>query len=51
MSEIGPLIQMIALYAIPIMFAITFHEAAHGYAAKHFGDDTAHREGRIKVTS
>lgn len=49
MSEIGPLIQMIALYAIPITFAITFHEAAHGYAAKHFGDDTAHREGRISL--
>ncbi|MFN0315045.1 MAG: site-2 protease family protein [Burkholderiales bacterium] len=45
----GPLVQMIALYAIPIIFAITFHEAAHGYAAKYFGDDTAHREGRISL--
>ena len=49
MSNIGPLVQMIALYAIPIIFAITFHEAAHGYAAKYFGDDTAHREGRISL--
>lgn len=49
MSSIGPLVQMIALYAIPIVFAITFHEAAHGYAARYFGDDTAHREGRISL--
>ncbi|MSQ60854.1 MAG: site-2 protease family protein [Betaproteobacteria bacterium] len=45
----GPMVQMIALYAIPIIFAITFHEAAHGYVAKYFGDDTAHREGRISL--
>ncbi len=49
MNSIGPLLQMIALYAIPIIFAITFHEAAHGYVAKYFGDDTAHREGRISL--
>ncbi len=49
MSSIGPIIQMIALYAIPIIFAITFHEAAHGYAAKYFGDNTADREGRISL--
>ena len=49
MSGIGPIIQMIALYAIPIVFAITFHEAAHGYVAKYFGDNTAEREGRISM--
>jgi Zn-dependent protease len=48
-NHIGPLIQTIALYALPIIFAITFHEAAHGYAARYFGDDTAHREGRISL--
>ena len=32
------LVQAIAVYAIPVIFAITLHEAAHGYVAKHFGD-------------
>lgn len=35
--------------AIPIVIAITLHEAAHGYAALHFGDDTAKRAGRISL--
>lgn len=39
----------IALVAIPIIIAITLHEAAHGYAALHFGDDTAQRAGRISL--
>ncbi len=34
-------IQAIAINAIPLIFAITIHEAAHGYAAKRFGDNTA----------
>ena len=33
-------IQVIAIYAIPVIFAITLHEAAHGYVARLFGDDT-----------
>lgn len=37
----------IAIAAIPIIIAITFHEAAHGFAAKLFGDDTAQRLGRV----
>ncbi len=41
--------QKIAVYAIPILFAITVHEAAHGYAAKHFGDLTAQKLGRITL--
>ena len=40
------LIQTIALYALPVLFAITVHEAAHGYAARHFGDNTAYVQGR-----
>ena len=36
-------------YAIPIIFAITVHEAAHGYAAKYFGDLTAQYLGRITL--
>jgi Zn-dependent protease len=43
------LIQTITVYAIPVLFAITVHEAAHGYVARHFGDDTAHLAGRITL--
>ena len=43
------LIQTIALAAIPILFAITLHEAAHGYVARHFGDMTAYQQGRISL--
>jgi Zn-dependent protease len=47
--DLAGLIQVIALAAIPITFAITLHEAAHGYAARHFGDYTAHNAGRISL--
>ena len=40
-------VQKIAIYALPVIFAITVHEAAHGFAARYFGDMTAEREGRI----
>ena len=43
------LIQTIALYALPVVFAITVHEAAHGYAARHFGDNTAYLQGRMTL--
>jgi Zn-dependent protease len=43
------LVQTIAIYALPVVFAITMHEAAHGYVARHFGDKTAEREGRISL--
>ena len=43
------LIQTIALYALPVLFAITVHEAAHGYAARHFGDNTAYLQGRMTL--
>ena len=43
------LIQKIAIYALPVIFAITVHEAAHGYAARYFGDMTAHFSGRITL--
>jgi Zn-dependent protease len=42
-------IQKIVIYALPVIFAITVHEAAHGYAAKHFGDMTAFNAGRITL--
>ena len=41
------LIQAIAIAALPVILAITLHEAAHGYAARHFGDPTAWQQGRI----
>jgi Zn-dependent protease len=47
--NIDALIQNIALGAIPVLFAITLHEAAHGYVARHFGDMTAHAAGRISL--
>ncbi len=43
------IVQTIAIYALPVIFAITLHEAAHGYVARHFGDTTAHRLGRISL--
>ena len=47
--NIDQLIQTIALAAIPVLFAITLHEAAHGYVARHFGDMTAYQQGRISL--
>ena len=43
------MIQTFAVYALPILFAITLHEAAHAYAAKYFGDSTAYAEGRMTL--
>ena len=43
------LIQTLAISALPVIFAITLHEAAHGYAARHFGDPTAWQMGRITL--
>ncbi len=43
------LIQTVAIYALPVIFAITVHEAAHGYAARHFGDNTAWMMGRVTL--
>ena len=49
MSEFESIVRLIALYAIPGISAITLHEAAHGYAARHFGDLTAYQAGRITL--
>jgi Zn-dependent protease len=43
------LIQTVAVYALPVLFAITLHEAAHAYAAKYFGDSTAYMQGRMSL--
>jgi Zn-dependent protease len=47
--DIAHLIQTVAIYALPVIFAITVHEAAHGYAARHFGDSTAWMLGRVTL--
>jgi len=47
--DIAQIIQTITIYAIPVLFAITVHEAAHGYAARYFGDHTAEQMGRITL--
>jgi len=43
------LIQAITVYALPVLFGITLHEAAHGYVARLFGDPTAYQQGRISI--
>ena len=39
------LIYIISIWLLPVLIAITFHEAAHGYVARFLGDDTASRLG------
>jgi Zn-dependent protease len=46
-EQIPQLLQQVSIYALPAIFAITFHEAAHGYVAHRLGDDTAWRMGRV----
>ena len=43
------LIQTVTVYALPLLFAITLHEAAHGYVARRFGDNTAYVLGRVTL--
>ena len=43
------LIETILLYAIPVILAITLHEAAHGYVARMLGDSTAYMLGRVTL--
>lgn len=43
------LVQKIAIWALPVIFAITVHEAAHGYAARLLGDRTAQMLGRLSL--
>ncbi|HEY6094454.1 MAG TPA: site-2 protease family protein [Gallionellaceae bacterium] len=47
--QVDNLIQTVSIAAIPVLFAITLHEAAHGYVARHFGDMTAYQQGRISL--
>ena len=47
--DLNHIIQTVAIYALPVLFAITVHEAAHGYAARRLGDDTAWLLGRVTL--
>lgn len=47
--DLALIIQRIAVYAIPLIFAITLHEAAHAFAARYFGDNTAYMLGRMTL--
>jgi Zn-dependent protease len=47
--DINQLVQTVLIYALPVLFAITVHEAAHGYVARYLGDDTAYMLGRVTL--
>ncbi|MBT9611781.1 MAG: site-2 protease family protein [Burkholderiales bacterium] len=47
--DFSNIIVQISVLVLPVLFAITLHEAAHGYVAKHFGDLTAYQAGRISL--
>ena len=47
--DVNHLVQTIAIFALPVILAITLHEAAHGYVARHFGDMTAFAQGRVSL--
>lgn len=47
--DINALVQNILIYALPVLFAITIHEAAHGYVARYLGDNTAYMLGRVTL--
>ncbi|MEP6824747.1 MAG: site-2 protease family protein [Ramlibacter sp.] len=47
--DFSNLIQTVLIYALPVLFAITIHEAAHGYVARYLGDNTAYMMGRVTL--
>jgi Zn-dependent protease len=49
MIDIDNFVQTVTVYLIPVLFAISLHEAAHGYVARYFGDPTAANEGRLSL--
>ncbi|RMD89149.1 MAG: site-2 protease family protein [Alphaproteobacteria bacterium] len=48
-SGVGETFATVAVWALPVLFAVTFHEAAHGFVAYRLGDDTAARAGRLTL--
>lgn len=49
LQSLSEFIPIVTVYALPVLFAIAFHEAAHAYAAKRFGDTTAFALGRMSL--
>lgn len=47
--DINNLVQTVLIFALPVLFAITIHEAAHGYVARALGDNTAYAMGRVTL--
>ncbi|MFO1036358.1 MAG: site-2 protease family protein [Geminicoccaceae bacterium] len=47
MIDLAEIARGISVWALPVLFAITFHEAAHGWMAERLGDDTARQQGRV----
>ena len=49
MPSVPELVQTLAVWALPVLFAITLHEVAHGWAARALGDNTAEMMGRLTL--
>jgi Zn-dependent protease len=49
MDQLSHIINLASVWVIPVVIAITFHEAAHGFVAHFFGDETAWRLGRVSL--
>lgn len=47
--DVSEIARLVSIWALPVLIAITFHEAAHGFAARALGDDTAERLGRLSL--
>lgn len=47
--DLTSFIQTVCVWALPVIFAITFREAAQAYVARYFGDNTAYAEGRLTL--
>lgn len=49
MNSIGQTLHTLSYVALPLIFAMVFHEYAHGWVANHYGDSTARRDGRLTL--
>ena len=49
MDQLPNMMYLASIWVIPVIIAITFHEAAHGYVARLLGDETAWRLGRVTL--
>jgi Zn-dependent protease len=48
-GQVAAMVKTATTWIVPLIFAVTFHEAAHGFVALRFGDDTALRAGRVSL--